>query len=321
MTDVEARPDGCMFRVLSAAGSSLVLGGIVGAVSATWAVRSPPRFSTRRSAPGTEADAGRCAGCAEGAEGPGCACPDGYRARDGRVWRNLRRRRQRLRRGRCAAHDPMRRRQGVKNMLFLRTPRPPRSACPRAPAAPRICGTACTVAQLPARRLVCAVGALCDSPARRRARAATCCHAAHGPLMPPALSQWARLRWVWARPSHWPPCPRWWIPPATTCAVRDQFCGVACKQTINYFYFLPSCRAGNGAFEDGATPPRIHFPAFMQTAYSSKASSTPTVRPCCRSVPAFTRGASRGAQPSDGRLASRDELVCPTLSCRFGRRC
>jgi len=33
---------------------------------------------------------------------------------------------------------------------------------------------------------------------------------------------------------------------------------------------------GNGAFEDGATPPRIHFPAFMQTAYSSKASSTPT---------------------------------------------
>jgi hypothetical protein len=39
MSDIDARPEGCVFRTMTAAGSSAFMGGVLGAVSTTWSVR------------------------------------------------------------------------------------------------------------------------------------------------------------------------------------------------------------------------------------------------------------------------------------------
>ena len=65
MSDIDARPDGCVFRTLTATFSGAAVGGITGAVTATWSVRfefrgaapRPPR-AARRHAP----HRGPCAG-------------------------------------------------------------------------------------------------------------------------------------------------------------------------------------------------------------------------------------------------------------------
>jgi hypothetical protein len=41
MGDINERPEGCVFRTLSATGSGAVLGSIMGAVTTTWSVRPP----------------------------------------------------------------------------------------------------------------------------------------------------------------------------------------------------------------------------------------------------------------------------------------
>ena len=95
MGDVGSRPDDCMFRVLSALGSSAAIGALLGAITATWTVRAPHL----RVPPIAAADAsGRvCTGCAQRAEGQGGACAPGHRARHGRLRRHVRGHRRRLR--------------------------------------------------------------------------------------------------------------------------------------------------------------------------------------------------------------------------------
>jgi hypothetical protein len=48
MGDIGGRPDDCVFRVLSALGSSAAIGALLGAITATWTVRNPHARVARR---------------------------------------------------------------------------------------------------------------------------------------------------------------------------------------------------------------------------------------------------------------------------------
>lgn len=171
-SDFDERPDSCAFRTGTATVSSAVVGGVLGALTATWSVRRTVWPLSGRALSST-------AGHAQGVEKQGDACSRRHRAGHGPPQPHLRSR------GR-----PVR---GRGRALPGENPRPPpltptASAWRRARAGRRTSGTACWAVQRRAACWACEV----------RPAAPYC-----SSLTPASSPQPARWAWAWARPPPW----------------------------------------------------------------------------------------------------------------------